>query len=257
MLVDPARKIRIGNKLYFGKDENMEDLVAEVIDNTTSRGRTLRFLCEGDHDAFKKKLYELGETPIPKYMNREAEEEDKERYQTIYATEEGAVVAPAAGLHFSRELMRRLEIKDSRFVYLTVHSGLGIYREIDVEDLSKHKIDSEQMIIGRETIDAVNTAIDTNHRVCAVGTSVMRAIETAVGTDGHLKEFDGWTNKFIFIPYEFSIANSMITNFHRPYSTLLLMTAAFAGYELTMEAYDIAIKEKYRFCAYGDAMLIL
>ena len=190
-------------------------------------------------------------------MNREAEEEDKERYQTIYATEEGAVVAPAAGLHFSRELMRRLEIKDSRFVYLTVHSGLGIYREIDVEDLSKHKIDSEQMIIGRETIDAVNTAIDTNHRVCAVGTSVMRAIETAVGTDGHLKEFDGWTNKFIFIPYEFSIANSMITNFHQPYSTLLLMTAAFAGYELTMEAYDIAIKEKYRFCAYGDAMLIL
>ena len=257
VLVDPARKIRIGNKLYFGKDENMEDLVAEVIDNTTSRGRTLRFLCEGDHDAFKKKLYELGETPIPKYMNREAEEEDKERYQTIYATEEGAVVAPAAGLHFSRELMRRLEIKDSRFVYLTVHSGLGIYREIDVEDLSKHKIDSEQMIIGRETIDAVNTAIDTNHRVCAVGTSVMRAIETAVGTDGHLKEFDGWTNKFIFIPYEFSIANSMITNFHQPYSTLLLMTAAFAGYELTMEAYDIAIKEKYRFCAYGDAMLIL
>ena len=254
VLVDPARKIRIGNKLYFGEDNS---IVAEVIDNTTSRGRTLRFLCEGDHDAFKKKLYELGETPIPKYMNREAEEEDKERYQTIYATEEGAVVAPAAGLHFSRELMRRLEIKDSRFVYLTVHSGLGIYREIDVEDLSKHKIDSEQMIIGRETIDAVNTAIDTNHRVCAVGTSVMRAIETAVGTDGHLKEFDGWTNKFIFIPYEFSIANSMITNFHQPYSTLLLMTAAFAGYELTMEAYDIAIKEKYRFCAYGDAMLIL
>ena len=190
-------------------------------------------------------------------MNREAEPEDVERYQTIYATEEGAVVAPAAGLHFSRELIRRLEIRDSRFVHLTVHSGLGIYREIDVEDLSKHKIDSEQMIIGREVIEAVNTAIDTEHRVCAVGTSVMRALETAVGTDKHLKEFDGWTNKFIFIPYEFSIANSMITNFHLPYSTLLLMTAAFAGYELTMEAYDAAVKEKYRFCAYGDAMLIL
>ena len=254
VLVDPARKIRIGNKLFFDEEET---LVAEVIDNTTSRGRTLRFLYDGDHDAFKKRLFELGKTPIPKYMNREAEPEDVERYQTIYATEEGAVVAPAAGLHFSRELIRRLEIRDSRFVHLTVHSGLGIYREIDVEDLSKHKIDSEQMIIGREVIEAVNTAIDTEHRVCAVGTSVMRALETAVGTDKHLKEFDGWTNKFIFIPYEFSIANSMITNFHLPYSTLLLMTAAFAGYELTMEAYDAAVKEKYRFCAYGDAMLIL
>ena len=254
VLVDPARKIRIGNKLFFDEEET---LVAEVIDNTTSRGRTLRFLYDGDHDAFKKRLFELGKTPIPKYMNREAEPEDVERYQTIYATEEGAVVAPAAGLHFSRELIRRLEIRDSRFFHLTVHSGLGIYREIDVEDLSKHKIDSEQMIIGREVIDAVNTAIDTEHRVCAVGTSVMRALETAVGTDKHLKEFDGWTNKFIFIPYEFSIANSMITNFHLPYSTLLLMTAAFAGYELTMEAYDAAVKEKYRFCAYGDAMLIL
>ena len=254
VLVDPARKIRIGNKLFFDDEET---LVAEVIDNTTSRGRTLRFLYDGDHDAFKKRLFELGKTPIPKYMNRETEPEDVERYQTIYATEEGAVVAPAAGLHFSRELIRRLEIRDSRFVYLTVHSGLGIYRDIDVEDLSKHKIDSEQMIIGREVIDAVNTAIDTGHRVCAVGTSVMRAIETAVGTDGHLKEFDGWTNKFIFIPYEFSIANSMITNFHLPFSTLLLMTAAFAGYDLTMEAYETAVKEKYRFCAYGDAMLIL
>ena len=254
VLVDPARKIRIGNKLYFGEDESM---VAEVIDNTTSRGRTLRFLYDGTHDEFKKALYALGETPLPKYVNRPAEPDDVERYQTIYAKEEGAVVAPAAGLHFSRELMKRMEIKDCQFVYLTVHSGLGNYREIDVEDLSKHKIDSEQMIINADVVNTVNKAKDEGHKICAVGTSVMRAIETAVGTDKHLKEYDGWTNKFIFLPYEFSIANAMITNFHMPLSTLLMMTASFGGYELTMKAYQTAIKEKYKFCAYGDAMLIL
>ena len=232
-------------------------MVAEVIDNTTSRGRTLRFLYDGTHEEFVKALFALGETPLPKYMNRPAEPDDVERYQTIFATEEGAVVAPAAGLHFSRELMKRLEIKDCNFVYLTVHSGLGIYREIDVEDLSKHKVDSEQMIINGEVVEAVNKAKGNGRKVCAVGTSVMRAIETAVGTDRNLKEYDGWTNKFIFLPYEFSIANAMITNFHMPLSTLLMMTASFGGYDLTMEAYQTAIKEKYRFCAYGDAMLIL
>ncbi|MDR1454279.1 MAG: tRNA preQ1(34) S-adenosylmethionine ribosyltransferase-isomerase QueA [Tannerella sp.] len=254
VLVDPARKIRIGNKLYFGEDES---IVAEVIDNTTSRGRTLRFLYDGSHEEFKKILYAMGETPLPKYIDRPAQPEDAERYQTIYATEEGAVVAPAAGLHFSRELMRRLEIKDCKFAFLTVHSGLGNYREIDVEDLSKHKIDSEQIIIGREVTDTVNTAINNGRRICSVGSSVMRALESSVSTDRHLKTFDGWTNKFIFHPYEFSIANAMITNFHPPLSTLLMMTASFGGYELTMSAYQTAIKEKYKFCAYGDAMLIL
>jgi S-adenosylmethionine:tRNA ribosyltransferase-isomerase len=254
VLVDPARKIRIGNKLYFGEDESM---VAEVIDNTTSRGRTLRFLYDGSHEEFKKTLYALGETPLPKYINRPVERDDAERYQTIFAAVEGAVVAPAAGMHFSRELMRRMEIKDCKFVFLTVHSGLGNYREIDVEDLSKHKIDSEQILIGPEVTGAVNSAIDSGRRVCAVGTSVMRAIESAVSTDKHLKEFDGWTNKFIFLPYEFSVANAMITNFHQPLSTLLMMTASFGGYNTVMDAYQTAIKEKYKFCAYGDAMLIL
>lgn len=254
VLVDPARKIRIGNKLYFGEDESM---VAEVIDNTTSRGRTLRFLYDGSHETFKSTLYALGETPLPKYIERKVEPEDIERYQTIFATEEGAVVAPAAGMHFSRELMRRLEIKDSKFVYLTVHSGLGNYREIDVEDLSKHKIDSEQITINADVVNGVNGAIDSGHKVCAVGTSVMRAIETAVSTDKHLKEYDGWTNKFIFLPYEFSVATAMITNFHMPLSTLLMMAASFGGYELIMHAYQTAIAEKYKFCAYGDAMLIL
>lgn len=254
VLVDPARKIRIGNKLYFGEDDSM---VAEVIDNTTSRGRTLRFLYDGPHDEFKKSLYALGETPLPKYIERPVEPEDAERYQTIFATEEGAVVAPAAGLHFSRELMKRLEIKDCVFSYLTVHSGLGNYREIDVEDLSKHKIDSEQMIIKSEAVETVNNAIDHSQRICAVGGSVMRAIESAVSTDKHLKEYDGWTNKFIFLPYEFSVATSLITNFHMPLSTLLMMSASFGGYDLIMEAYHTAIKEKYTFCAYGDAMLIL
>lgn len=254
VLVDPARKIRIGNKLYFGEDDSM---VAEVIDNTTSRGRTLRFLYDGDHDEFKKALFVLGETPLPKYVNRPVEEDDEERYQNIFATEEGAVVAPAAGLHFSRELLKRLEIKDCRFAFLTVHSGLGNFREIDVEDLTKHKMDSEQMIVNADVVKIVNEGKDNNRQICAVGTSVMRAIETAVSTDGHLKEFEGWTNKFIFPPYDFSVATSMVTNFHLPFSTLLMMAASFGGYDLIMETYEKAIAEKYRFGTYGDAMLIL
>ena len=254
VLVDPARKIRIGNKLYFGEDDSM---VAEVIDNTTSRGRTLRFLYDGNHDDFKKALYALGETPLPKYINRPVEPEDADRYQNIFATEEGAVVTPAAGLHFSRELMKRLEIKDCKFAYLTLHSGLGNYREIDVEDLTKHKMDSEQMFVNADAVKTVNQAKDEGHQVCVVGTSVMRAVETAVGTDARLKEFEGWTNKFIFPPYNFSLATSMITNFHMPLYTLLMMTASFGGYELIMEAYEEALKEKYHFGAYGDAMLIL
>lgn len=254
VLVDPARKIRIGNKLYFGEDEAM---VAEVIDNTTSRGRTLRFLFDGPHEEFKKALYDLGETPLPKYIEREVEPEDEDRYQNIFAKEEGAVVAPAAGLHFSRELMKRLEIKDCQFGYLTLHSGLGNFREIDVEDLTKHKMDSEQMLVNKTVVDIVNKAKDSNHQICAVGTSVMRAMETAVSTDGHLKEFEGWTNKFIFPPYDFSVATSLITNFHLPLSTLLMMTASFGGYDLTMDTYQTAIKEGYKFGAYGDAMLIL
>ena len=254
VLVDPARKIRIGNKLYFGDDDS---LVAEVIDNTTSRGRTLRFLYDGPHDMFKKALFALGHTPLPKYILRDADPDDVDRYQTIYATEEGAVVAPAAGLHFSRELMKRLEIKDSKFEFVTIHSGLGNYREIDVEDLSKHKMDSEQVRISNNVAEAVNLAKDNGKKVCSVGTSVMRAIESSVSTDGRLKEYDGWTNKFIFFPYDFSIANCLITNFHTPLSSLLMLTATFGGYDLVMDAYSLAIKEEYRFCAYGDAMLIL
>lgn len=254
VLVDPARKIRIGNKLYFGENDSM---VAEVIDNTTSRGRTLRFLYDGTHDEFKKALYALGETPLPKYINRPVEPEDAERFQNIYASVEGAVVVPAAGLHFSRELMKRLEIKDCNFAFLTLHCGLGNFREIDVEDLTKHKMESEDMIINEDVVNLVNKAKDSGHQICAVGTSVMRAMETAVSTDAHLKEFEGWTNKFIFPPYEFSLATSMVTNFHLPLSTLLMMAAAFGGYELIMKAYEVAIKEQYRFGAYGDAMLIL
>ena len=255
VLVDPARKIRIGNKLYFGPDDSM---VAEVIDNTTSRGRTLRFLYDGPHDEFKKALYELGETPLPHtIINRPVEPEDAERFQSILAKNEGAVTAPTASLHFSRELMKRLEIKDCQFAFLTLHSGLGNFREIDVEDLTKHKMDSEQMVVNGDVVNIVNTAKDNGRQICAVGTSVMRAIETAVSTDGHLKEFEGWTNKFIFPPYDFSVASSMITNFHMPLSTLLMMTASFGGYDLIMDAYDVALKEKYSFGAYGDAMLIL
>jgi len=254
VLVDPARKIRIGNKLYFGEDDS---LVAEVIDNTTSRGRTLRFLFDGDHEEFKKTLYELGETPLPRFIKRDVEPEDAERYQTIYAKHEGAVVAPTAGLHFSRELLKRAEIKGINFAYVTLHAGLGNFREIDVEDLTKHKMDSEQMIITETATEIVNKARDEKRNICAVGTTVMRAIESSVGSQGHLKPFDGWTNKFIFPPYEFSVANSMITNFHLPYSTLLMMVCAFGDYDNIINAYQVAMKEGYRFGTYGDAMLII
>ena len=254
VLVNPARKIRIGNKLYFGENE---ELVAEVIDNTTSRGRTLRFLYDGPYDEFKQQLFAIGETPIPEYMERNAEPEDVERYQNIFARNEGAVVAPAAGLHFSRELMKRMEIRDINFGFLTLHNGLGAYRTIDVEDLTKHKMESEQISITEELCQKVNKAKDEGHSICAVGTSVLRALETTVSTDGHIKPREGWTNKFIFPPYEFTLTNSLITNFHLPYSTLLMMASAFGGYEVVMGAYEEAVKEKYRFGAYGDAMLIL
>ena len=255
VLVDPARKIRIGNKLYFGEDDSM---VAEVIDNTTSRGRTLRFLYDGPHDEFKAALYALGEAPLPEQLKnlRDVDEDDAERFQTIFAKHEGAVTAPTAGLHFSRELMKRMEIKGIDFAFITMHAGLGNFREIDVEDLTKHKMDSEQMFVEADACRTVNKAVDGGHRVCAVGTTVMRTIETAVGTDGHLKEYEGWTNKFIFPPYDFSLATAMVTNFHMPYSTLLMLVAAYGGYELVMEAYDQALKEDYRFGTYGDAMLI-
>jgi S-adenosylmethionine:tRNA ribosyltransferase-isomerase len=253
VLVDPARKIRIGNKLYFGDDE----LVAEVIDNTTSRGRTLRFLFDGTHEEFKQIIDSLGETPIPKYIEREVEPEDEERYQTVYAKNEGAVAAPTAGLHFSKNLLKRLEINGIEFAPLTLHVGLGTFRPVEVEDLTKHKMDSEEAIIPASTADMVNAAKRRKNRVCAVGTTSMRAIETSVSTDGFLKPYKGWTNKFIFPPYEFSIADMMVTNFHVPESTLLMMTAAFGGYDLIMEAYQLAIKEKYRFQSYGDAMLII
>jgi S-adenosylmethionine:tRNA ribosyltransferase-isomerase len=254
VLVDPARKIRIGNKLYFGEDDA---LVAEVIDNTTSRGRTLRFLFDGNQDEFREVLYSLGETPLPRFINREVVPEDAERYQTIYAKNEGAVVAPTAGLHFSRELLKRAEIKGIDFAYVTLHAGLGNFRDIDVEDLTKHKMDSEQMHITDEAVSIVNNAREERRNICAVGTTVMRAVESSVGSQGHLKPFDGWTNKFIFPPFEFSVANSMISNFHLPYSTLLMMVSAFGGYDSIMNAYSVAIKEKYRFGTYGDAMLII
>ena len=254
VLVDPARKIRIGNKLYFGDDDL---LVAEVIDNTTSRGRTLRFLFDGPYEEFKDAIYSLGQTPLPKYIKREAEASDEERYQTVFAKEEGAVAAPTAGLHFSRELMKRLELKGVNFAELTLHVGLGTFRSVEVEDLTKHKMDSEQAIVPATTANIVNKGIDGKRKVCAVGTTTMRAIESSVSSDGHLKPFDGWTNKFIFPPYDFSVANCMITNFHTPESTLLMMICAFGGYDLVMKAYKEAIKEKYNFFSYGDAMLIL
>jgi len=254
VLVDPARKIRIGNKLYFG-DNDM--LVAEVIDNTTSRGRTLRFLYDGDGNDFRKLLDELGYTPLPKYIKREATLDDRDRYQTIYGSVEGAVAAPTGGLHFSRELMKRMEIKGVTFAELTLHIGLGAFRPVEVEDLTKHKMDSEEVVIPESIIDTVNNAIDKKKKVCAVDTSVIRAIESSVSTDGHLKPYTGWTNKFIFPPYDFSIANCLITNFHRSESTLFMMVAAFAGLDLLQEAYKEAMKEKYRFLSYGDAMLIL
>jgi len=254
VLVDPARKIRIGNKLYFGDDDL---LVAEVIDNTTSRGRTLRFLYDGPYDEFKKTLYNLGETPLPKFIKRPVQPEDKDRYQTIFARHEGAVAAPTAGLHFSRELLKRLEIIGAEFAYVTLHVGLGNFRSVDVEDLTKHKMDSEQIWITEQACKQVNDAKKEKKNVCAVGTTVMRTLESSVSTQGFLKPFEGWTNKFIFPPYEFSVANRMVTNFHLPYSTLLMMVAAFGGYDFVMEAYNEAIKNDYRFGTYGDAMLII
>lgn len=254
VLVDPARKIRIGNKLYFGEDDS---LVAEVIDNTTSRGRTLRFLFDGPYEEFKAKITELGETPLPKYIKRSVEPSDEERYQTIFAKEEGAVAAPTAGLHFSRELMKRLELKGVNFAEVTLHVGLGTFRPVEVEDLTKHKMDSEQVIVPEKCAKIVNEAKLAKKKVCAIGTTSMRAIESSVSTDGLLKPYDGWTNKFIFPPYEFSIANCMVTNFHTPLSTLLMMISAFCGHELMMEAYKQAIENKYKFYSYGDAMLIL
>jgi len=254
VLVDPARKIRIGNKLYFGDDEM---LVAEVIDNTTSRGRTLRFLYDGSYKEFRNKLTELGQTPLPKYIKREVEAQDEERYQTIFAKKEGAVAAPTAGMHFSRHLLKRLEIKGINFAEVTLHVGLGTFNPVEVEDLSKHKMDSEEVTIDAHAANIINTGLKTRKRICAVGTTAMRAIESAVSTSGTLNERDGWTNKFIFPPYEFSIANSMITNFHTPKSTLLMMASAFAGHDFLKKAYDEAIKEKYKFYSYGDAMLII
>jgi len=254
VLVDPARKIRIGNKLYFGDDET---LVAEVIDNTTSRGRTLRFLYDGSYNEFRRKLTELGETPLPKYIKRDVEPEDEDRYQTIFAKNEGAVAAPTAGLHFSRHLLKRLEIKGVNFAEVTLHVGLGTFNPVEVEDLSKHKMDSEELTINQNAADVVNAALKNKKRVCAVGTTAMRAIESAVSSNGKLNEIEGWTNKFIFPPYEFSIANCMITNFHTPKSTLLMMASAFAGHDFIKRAYDEAVKEKYKFYSYGDAMLII
>ncbi len=254
VLVDPARKIRIGNKLYFGEDDSM---VAEVIDNTTSRGRTLRFLYDGDHESFKAALYALGETPIPKYITRPVCEEDADNFQTIFARHEGAVVAPSADLHFSRELMKRMEIKGVDAAYITLHISLGGFREIDVEDLTKHKMDSEQMIINEENANIINAAKNQGRKLCTIGTSVMRAVESSVGAAGNVKPFEGWTNKFIFPPYEFSVPDAMVTNFHMPYSTLLMMTTAFGGYENVMHAYDVALAEGYNFGCYGDAMLII
>ena len=254
VLVEPARKIRIGNKLYFGEDDSM---VAEVIDNTTSRGRTLRFLYDSPHDEFKAALYALGRTPLPAYIKREADEADAEAYQCIFATEEGAVMAPAAGMHFSRELLKRLEIKGVEQGFTTLHSGLGNFREIDVEDLTKHRMDSEEMYVRSELVDLINDAKDREKRVCAVGTSVLRALASSVCMNGHIMPYEGWTNKFIFPPYEFTVCDAMVSNFHMPLSTMLMMVSAFGGYDLVMEAYDTAVKEEYRFGAYGDAMLIL
>lgn len=257
VLVDPARKIRVGNKLYFSDENDNEVLVAEVVDNTTSRGRTIRFLYDGPEEEFQRDLYTLGNTPLPKYITRPAEETDKERFQTVYAKEVGAVAAPTAGLHFSRELLKRLEIQGLEFAELTLHVGLGTFRAIEVEDLSKHKMDAEYFKVPSQAVDTVNRAKERGNKICSVGTTTMRAIETAVSAEGLLKPAEGWTNKFIFPPYDFSIADAMVTNFHLPKSSLLIMVCAFGGFDFIMEAYQEAIKEEYRFFSYGDAMLII
>lgn len=254
VLVDPARKIRIGNKLYFGEDDLMG---AEVIDNTTSRGRTLRFLFDGSYEEFKEALFRLGETPLPRWVRETVEPEDAERYQTIFARHEGAVAAPTAGMHFSKHLLKRMEIHGIDSAFITLHVGLGNFRTADVEDLSKHKMDSEQFVISPEAAEAVNKAKSGGHKVVAIGTTVMRAIETAVSTNGMIKQMEGWTNKFIFHPYQFTVADAMVSNFQLPFSTQLMMVAAFGGYDTVMNAYDVARREGYRFGTYGDAMLIL
>ncbi|GAB3425519.1 tRNA preQ1(34) S-adenosylmethionine ribosyltransferase-isomerase QueA [Niabella aquatica] len=254
VIVDPARKIRVGNKLYFGDNE---ELVAEVIDNTTSRGRTIKFLWEGDEESFRSQLEALGETPLPKYIKRKPDEDDKERYQTVYAKYEGAVAAPTAGLHFSRELIKRLEIKGIRFAEITLHTGLGTFRPIEVEDLSKHKMDAEYYRIDEQACKIVNKAKETGHRICSIGTTTMRAMESSFTAQKLLKPSEGWTNMFIHPPYEFNIADALVTNFHLPKTSLMIMTSAFAGYDLAVEAYKKAIKDKYRFFSYGDALLIL
>jgi S-adenosylmethionine:tRNA ribosyltransferase-isomerase len=253
VLVDPARKIRVGNKLYFGEG----DLVAEVIDNTTSRGRTIRFLYDGSDDEFRTLIDSLGETPLPKYIKRQTEPDDRERFQTIFAENIGAVAAPTAGMHFTKQLVKRMEIIGAHMTPITLHIGLGSFRPVDVEDLTKHKMDSENFFVRSKTVEIVNNALDEKKRVCAVGTTAMRALESSVSANGRLKEREGWTDKFIFPPYEFKICNALITNFHMPESTLLMMACAFGGYNLVMEAYQTAIKEKYRFFSYGDAMLII
>ena len=254
VLVEPARKIRVGNKLYFGEDNSM---VAEVIDNTTSRGRTVRFLYDGDNDEFRKALFALGETPLPKFIERPIEPEDRDRYQTIFAQEEGAVVAPYAGLHFSRELLKRMEIRGIELGYITLHTSLGMFREIDVEDLTKHKMDSEQLNVNDEIVKLFNKTQEERHKICAVGTSTLRALETASTANGFIKPYEGWTNKFIFPPYQFNTASSLISNFQLPYSTMLMNQTAFGGYDTVMNAYSIAIEEGYKFGPYGDALLIL
>ncbi len=254
VIVDPARKIRVGNKLYFGDND---ELVAEVIDNTTSRGRTIRFLFDGDDEGFRQMLDKLGETPLPKYIKRKPDEEDKERYQTVYAKYEGAVAAPTAGLHFSRELIKRLEIVGVKFAEVTLHTGLGTFRPIEVEDLSKHKMDAEYFRVDDYACQIVNKAKVEGRRICSIGTTTMRAIESSVTAQGLMKPGEGWTNVFIHPPYEFNIADSLVTNFHLPKTSLLIMVAAFGGYDLAMEAYQTAIKEKYRFFSYGDAMLVI
>lgn len=254
VLVDPARKIRIGNKLYFDEEET---LVAEVIDNTTSRGRTLRFLYDGSYDEFRAKLLAMGKTPLPKFISREPDADDDERFQTVFAKHEGAVSVPSAGLHFSKHLLKRLEIKGINFSEITLHVGLGGFREVEVEDLSKHKMDSEQIIINQEAADIVNKGIDDRRKICAIGSTTMRTIESSVSTYNTLKPFDGWTNRFIFPPYDFRIANCMVSNLHLPKSTRMMMVGAFAGFDLLMEAYHEAVKEGYRFHTYGDAMLVL
>jgi S-adenosylmethionine:tRNA ribosyltransferase-isomerase len=253
VLVDPARKIRVGNKLYFGEG----DLIAEVIDNTTSRGRTIRFLYDGEHQEFYKMIDSLGETPLPKYIDRPVEANDRERYQTIYAKHVGAVAAPTAGLHFTMQVMKRLEIKGVDISPITLHSGLGSFRAVDVEDLTKHKMDSENYSVVEKTADRVNRALDEKKRICSIGTTSMRTLESSVSANGRLKANQGWTDKFIFPPYEFKICNALLTNFHMPESTLLMMACAFGGYDLIMKAYEQAIKEKYRFLTYGDTMLII